>query len=117
MPEWHAEFPDRHLLLALEQMGGPVWSVIHHGEHGQHRMSCSDVPPIGMKLADAIDRWFDGYLDWITDDHLNPKMNPDFPFAEFNGRGEALAKRCRAVLGPDWTVTFYPAEPIPPEVS
>lgn len=111
-PLLHYEaFPLRHVGLALEQMGGPVWSL--KTEHGRERWRMGDGNlPVSDAVMEAIHDWFEDYLDWTSDDHLNPKTNPDFPFADFNRRGEELAARCRAELGETWTVAYLAASTV-----
>ena len=93
-------------------MGGAVWSL-KDGSGGQRfHASCAGDLPIGEPLIKAIDEWFEDYMAWCSDDYRNPKCDPGFPFEDFNGRGEALAVRCRRELGREWSVTHLPAEPL-----
>lgn len=109
------DFPLRHVLLILMQMGGPIWGL-HADDAGRKwRPSSPGDLPISDALIDAINDWFEDYLDHITDEHINPQTNPDFPFDTFNERGAELAVRLRSELGPEWTLVFEPAELIPPD--
>lgn len=98
----------RHVLLALHQMGGPVWSLQEEHGHAVWRMGCSGHVAPSDALDDAIYEWFDAYMKWSTDDHINPRMNPDLPVDALNRTGAELAERWRRELGAGWIVAYEP---------
>lgn len=114
-PRWFdAECELRHLMLALHQIGGPVWSLRDRYGSARWGMGCGDHVAPSAALNEAIFDWFDDYMEWATGDYMNPRMDPDLPVEQLNEQGQALANRWQAELGPGWVVEYEPFERIQP---
>jgi len=102
--DWAGEVGSRWVRVMLDFGGGVLWD-------NQGQQCPIEMLPVSRTLAADLAAWsrdFEALGDLFAPDAPVPYFSERFPTEWFNRRGDALTKRIRQELGPEWTVIHQP---------